>query len=107
GLEITKLDRPNQGVQLAVDLWGTPARIGFYNTFVARPGAARLARGDSDVELEVAAHAEHGVVGLRGPGIASIQGHAESVLSRDGLVTLHALIRHALRPVPSPTGVDA
>lgn len=107
GLKITKLERPNQGVQLAVDLWGTPARIGFYNTFVARPGTARLTRGGTDVALEVAAHAEHGVVGLRGPGIASIQGHAESVLSRDGLVTLHALIRHALRPVPSPAGADA
>ena len=96
GLELTKLPRPNQGVQLEVDLWGTPARIGFYNTFVARPGPARLSRGGVETELEVASHAHHGVVGLRGPGVATIQGHAESVLSRDGLATLHTLIRHAL-----------
>ena len=102
GLEITKLARPNQGVQLAVDLWGEPARIGFYNTFVAQPGPARVARGGVPVELEVAAHPRHGVVGLRGPGTASIQGHAESVLSRDGLATLHRLVRHALGPVAQP-----
>ncbi|USQ75915.1 chorismate-binding protein [Ornithinimicrobium cryptoxanthini] len=96
GLEVTKLARPNQGVQLEVDLWGTPARLGFYNTFVARPGPAVLESAGEQVELEVAADVEHGVVALRGPGVATIQGHAESVLSRDGLVTLHSLIRHTL-----------
>lgn len=96
GLEITKLARPNQGVQIEVDLWGTPARIGFYNTFVASPGPAALDRAGERVELEVSSDPVHGVVALRGPGIATIQGHAESVLSRDGLVTLHTMIRHAL-----------
>src|SRR5690606_8276321 len=81
GLEITKLARPNQGVQLEVDLWGSPALLGFYNTFVARPGSAVVPRAGADVELEVATDPEHGVVALRGPGIATIQGHAESVLS--------------------------
>ncbi|MDO5739957.1 MAG: chorismate-binding protein [Ornithinimicrobium sp.] len=96
GLEIAKLDRPNQGVQLPVDLWGQVRRIGFYNTFVARPPA----RGEASVagrSLELAVHEpDRAVVAMRGPGLASIQGHAESVLSRDGLVTLHGLIRHAL-----------
>ncbi len=98
GMSITKLARPNQGVQIPVDLWGTPARIGFYNTFVARPGTAALPRvGGESVPLAVAVDDLHdAVVGLRGPGVASIQGHAESVLSRDGLTTLHALIRHTL-----------
>ncbi len=98
GMSITKLARPNQGVQIPVDLWGTPARIGFYNTFVARPGEAALPRVGGDwVPLAVAVDDIHdAVVGLRGPGVASIQGHAESVLSRDGLSTLHALIRHTL-----------
>lgn len=94
GLEIAKLSRPNQGVQLPVDLWGEVRRIGFYNTFVARPPEqppVLLGR-----ELEVAVHADgQGVVALRGRGVATIQGHAESVLSRDGLVTLHELLRHA------------
>ncbi|MGB3827629.1 MAG: anthranilate synthase family protein [Ornithinimicrobium sp.] len=98
GMTISKLDRPNQGVQIPVDLWGTVARIGFYNTFVARPGPAVLPRSDGEgMPLAVAVDDIHeAVVGLRGPGVASIQGHAESVLSRDGLTTLHALIRHTL-----------
>ena len=98
GMSITKLAQPNQGVQIPVDLWGTPARIGFYNTFVARPGQAALSRaGGESVPLAVAVDDIHdAVVGLRGPGVASIQGHAESVLSRDGLTTLHGLIRHTL-----------
>jgi len=101
GLEIVKLPRPHQGVQLRVDLWGQPARIGFYNTFVARPGPAVLRVGDEEVRLELAAHTGHdGVVAMRGPGIASLQGHAESVLSKDGLRTLHGLLLHALRGRP-------
>ncbi|MGB3764699.1 MAG: chorismate-binding protein [Ornithinimicrobium sp.] len=97
GMRITKLARPNQGVQIPVDLWGTPARIGFYNTFVARPGPAELPRNGQVTPLAVAVDDIHdAVVGLRGAGVASIQGHAESVLSRDGLRTLHALIRHTL-----------
>jgi phenazine biosynthesis protein phzE len=97
GLEITKLERPNQGVQLAVDLWGRRARLGFYNTFVARPGPASVVRGGSPTPLEVAVDPDHdAVVALRGPGLSTIQGHAESVLSRDGLVVLHELMRYAV-----------
>ncbi|WP_109471618.1 anthranilate synthase family protein [Ornithinimicrobium cavernae] len=106
GLEITKLARPNQGVQLEVDLWGSPVRIGFYNTFVARPGHAVLDGRGGPLELEQSSHPEHGVVALRGPGVASIQGHAESVLSRDGLVTLHEMITHALRPLGQTSAPD-
>ncbi|GAA5168404.1 anthranilate synthase family protein [Ornithinimicrobium tianjinense] len=97
GLEIAKLDRPNQGVQIPVDLWGTVRRIGFYNTFVARPPAPGTQVSVAGRPLEVAVHAPHdAVVGLRGPGLATIQGHAESVLSRDGLVALHGLLSHAV-----------
>ena len=93
GLPISKLPSPNQGIQLPVDLWGEVRRIGFYNTFVARPGRAVL----GGVELEQAVHEpDDAVVALRGPRVATIQGHAESVLSRDGLVALHGLIRQAL-----------
>jgi len=100
GLSIEKLIRPNQGVQIPLDLWGRPALIGFYNTFVARPGVAVLEpspRTSQRRPLQIAVDPIHdAVVGLRGPGVASIQGHAESVLSRDGLATLHTLMRHAI-----------
>ncbi|AXH96226.1 anthranilate synthase family protein [Ornithinimicrobium avium] len=95
GMQIVKLPRPNQGVQLPVDLFGQVRRIGFYNTFVAQPPVGQVSVGGRP--LEVAVHEpDDAVVGLRGPGVATIQGHAESVLSRDGLVTLHGLLRHAL-----------
>lgn len=97
GLEIVKLARPNQGVQIPVDLWGEVRRIGFYNTFVARPPAVGAAVSVGGRPLDVAVHEPHdAVVALRGPGVATIQGHAESVLSRDGLVTVHSLLRQAL-----------
>ena len=39
------------------------------------------------------------VYALRGPGYASVQGHLESILSRDGMTTLERLVSHALSPV--------
>jgi phenazine biosynthesis protein phzE len=39
------------------------------------------------------------VYALRGPGYASVQGHLESILSRDGMATLEQLVSHALTPV--------
>ena len=90
GLPIAALDAPHQGVQHSVDVFGVPATIGFYNTFAARSvdlgGTPRLG-------LEVSAHEESGIVhALRGPGVASVQGHLESVLSMDGLATLDRLV---------------
>jgi phenazine biosynthesis protein phzE len=75
-----------------VDVFGEPASIGFYNTFTARvaPGTQRV--GDT----EVAADAHGDVYALRGPGFASVQGHLESILSRDGMATLERLVAQAL-----------
>ena len=39
------------------------------------------------------------VYALRGPGFASVQGHLESILSRDGMTTLERLVSAALSPV--------
>lgn len=96
GLPIERLDEPHQGVQLEVDWFGLPARIGFYNTFVARgpaAGGVRVAGRELEVTAEPGSSA---VRGLRGPGVATIQGHAESVLSADGLPVLREMVRHAL-----------
>lgn len=92
GLPLVMLDHPHQGVQQAVDVFGEQASIGFYNTFTARvaPGTARV--GDVDV----AADADGDVVALRGAAFASVQGHLESILSRDGMRTLQRLVAHAL-----------
>ncbi|WP_022882956.1 anthranilate synthase family protein [Gryllotalpicola ginsengisoli] len=125
GFPVEPLPAPRQGVQLEVDVFGRPARIGFYNTFGARPfetGAARppqeppfetrppaAPQGSrvAELRLEASVDAEGVVTALRGPGIASIQGHLESVLSPDGLEVLRELACHALAPAPAPAAVRA
>ncbi|WP_243224990.1 anthranilate synthase family protein [Microbacterium sp. CIAB417] len=93
GIDLVPLDSPHQGLQKVVRVFGEDASIGFYNTFTARvtPGTTRV--GD----VEVSADAVTGdVFALRGPRLASIQGHLESILSRDGIRTLERLVMHAL-----------
>ena len=95
GIDLAPLAAPHQGLQKTVDVFGMPASIGFYNTFTARvtPGVARIG------ETEVSADSSGDVYALRGPGYASVQGHLESILSRDGMTTLERLVSHALTPV--------
>jgi len=93
GLGLAPLDSPHQGLQKSVDVFGVPASIGFYNTFTVRVPAGTAEVGAT----QIAADAASGdVYALRGPGYASVQGHLESILSRDGLETLERLITHAL-----------
>ncbi|WP_438353369.1 anthranilate synthase family protein [Microbacterium sp. CJ88] len=108
GIDLAPLDAPHQGLQRTVDVFGEPASIGFYNTFTARvaPGTTRRTTAAADhagphLVAEVAADPASGdVFALRGPGFASVQGHLESILSRDGMTTLERLVTHALAPTP-------
>jgi phenazine biosynthesis protein phzE len=93
GIALTPLDAPHQGLQKAVPVFGEDASIGFYNTFTARvePGTSTVGAA------HVSADPETGdVFALRGSGFASVQGHLESILSRDGIRTLERLVAHAL-----------
>ncbi|TQJ32551.1 chorismate-binding protein [Microbacterium sp. SLBN-146] len=94
-IDLAPLAAPHQGLQKSVDVFGQTASIGFYNTFTARvaPGTASVA------EAELATDAGGDVYAIRGAGFASVQGHLESILSRDGLTTLERLVAHALTPV--------
>jgi len=105
GIDLQPLAKPHQGLQKTVDVFGEPASIGFYNTFTARVAPGDTRRGmtvgagsvTTEIVTDVAADAETGdVYALRGPGYASVQGHLESILSRDGMRTLERLIAHAL-----------
>ncbi|GAA3644896.1 anthranilate synthase family protein [Microbacterium marinilacus] len=103
GIGLAPLASPHQGLQKTVDVFGEPASIGFYNTFTARvlPGVARLTPSETRVgavgTVEIAADPSTGdVYALRGRGFASVQGHLESILSRDGMHTLERLVDHAL-----------
>lgn len=93
GIPLVPLDAPHQGVQKAVPVFGEEASVGFYNTFTAR-----VAPGTGEVGgAEVSADPVNGdVYALRGEGFASVQGHLESILSRDGIRTLRRLAEHAL-----------
>lgn len=93
GIGLAPLAAPHQGLQKSADVFGRPASIGFYNTFTARVPVGT----DRVGETEVSADPISGdVYALRGPGYASVQGHLESILSRDGLETLERLVSHAL-----------
>ncbi|WP_245819783.1 anthranilate synthase family protein [Rhodococcoides yunnanense] len=90
GLEIALLDRPQQGVQRRVEVFGEPRTVGFYNTFVAV---------NADIAgAEVSADGGE-VNALRGPGFESIQFHPESVLSTEGIDILAGLVQRLLTPV--------
>ncbi|MCW4458052.1 chorismate-binding protein [Microbacterium sp. MPKO10] len=100
GLDVEALAAPRQGVQRAINVFGTSARIGFYNTFAAVSGGRDLTprRG-----LEISQDAESGMVhALRGTRIASVQGHLESVLSPDGIDLLDMLISGIVVPEATP-----
>ncbi|MBO0980620.1 chorismate-binding protein [Microbacterium sp. SD291] len=93
GIDLAPLDTPHQGLQKAVPVFGEDASIGFYNTFTARvaPGTTKV--GDAGVSADPATG---DVYALRGERFASVQGHLESILSRDGIRTLERLVTQAL-----------
>lgn len=92
GIPLTPLDAPHQGLQKLVPIFGEEASIGFYNTFTARVTSGTTQQGAA----EVSADSETGdVYALRGAHFASVQGHLESILSRDGIHTLERLVGHA------------
>jgi len=93
GIALAPLAAPHQGLQKTVEVFGTPASIGFYNTFTARVPAGTAALGETQVSADAASG---DVYALRGPGYASVQGHLESILSRDGLATLERLVASAI-----------
>ncbi|WDV52370.1 anthranilate synthase family protein [Streptomyces coeruleorubidus] len=97
GLELVRRPVPNQGVQREIDLFGARERVGFYNTFAARsaldafevPGVGLVEASRDEETGEV--HA------LRGPGFASMQFHAESVLTQDGVRVVGDALEGVLR----------
>ena len=93
GVELAPLDAPHQGVQKTVPVFEEDASVGFYNTFTARVAPGTTTVGPA----EVSADPDTGdVYALRGERFASVQGHLESILSRDGIRTLERLAGHAL-----------
>jgi 2-amino-4-deoxychorismate synthase len=87
GLPLVRLARPNQGRQRMIDLFGTPAVVGFYNTFVARADTDQF--GPVTVSRDPATGE---VFAMRGPRFRSLQFHPESILSADGVRVVAELL---------------
>ncbi|WP_354639714.1 anthranilate synthase family protein [Kitasatospora camelliae] len=99
GLPLARKAVPYQGAQETVDLFGTRRTVGFYNTFTARCTDADTARLAAE-GVEVARDPRTGDVhALRGPGFASLQFHPESVLTREGVDIVAALLHPEAAPV--------
>jgi phenazine biosynthesis protein phzE len=95
GLPVQRLARPNQGRQAHVTIDGTRRAVGFYNSFAARTADDRVAVPGRSA-AEVVRGLDDQVIGLRGPGLATIQFHAESFLTEDGPAILRDVVDHAV-----------
>ncbi len=96
GFPLVRREAPNQGVQQEIDFFGTRQRVGFYNTFAAR-STEEKAECEGVGLVEVSRDADTGEVhALRGPHFASMQFHAESVLTEDGVRLVGALLTEVL-----------
>ncbi|GAA3859953.1 anthranilate synthase family protein [Streptomyces sedi] len=98
GLPLVRADRPRQGDQRRIDLFGTPRVVGFYSSYRAHctdaAAEALAARG-----TRVSRERSGAVHALRGPGFAGVQFHPESVLTLDGPGIAAELLRPAGAPV--------
>jgi 2-amino-4-deoxychorismate synthase len=84
GLPLVRCRRSNQGRQREIDLFGDPETVGLYNTFAAHCEDDKLDLTGVGL-VEVSHDVDTGeVFALRGPHFASMQFHAESVLTRGG-----------------------
>jgi phenazine biosynthesis protein phzE len=89
GLPIVRREVPNQGTQAELDLFGTRARMGFYNTFAAVADRDVLTVPDIRGPVEISRDAvTNEVFATRGPFFRSVQFHPESILSEHGVAVL-------------------
>lgn len=102
GLTLRRQDRPSQGEQKEIDLFGSRERVGLYNTFTALSTSDSFVPPGRADEVTVSRESGTGAVhALRGTRFSSFQFHAESVLTQQGRRllgdTLAALLERAGR----------
>jgi len=99
GFDLVRRVHPNQGVQKEIDLFGRRRVVGFYNTFALHSPVDERLCPPLAGKVAVCRDARSGQVhSLRGPGFCSLQFHAESILSRDGLAILAETMDALLAP---------
>jgi phenazine biosynthesis protein phzE len=77
GLRVDRLPRPDQGRQTPINLFGTPHRVGFYNSYVVR------APDHPIPDLTFSLDGDR-VQAIRGELVTGLQFHPESVLTTAG-----------------------
>lgn len=105
GLALLRRDRPNQGTQHRICLFGQAEPVGFYNSYAARHTSDWLVGAPlaSDA-IEVCRDQQTGEVhALRGARFVSTQFHLESVLTQRGTEILADLMAWV---VGEPSGAD-
>jgi len=83
-------------VQREIDLFGSREWVGFYNSFVAKCEASAITvngTGHVEVSRDLASNEVHA---LRGDRFASIQFHAESLLTRRGVDIIASNVKRVL-----------
>ncbi len=91
GYEVRKKEKPLQGSQLEINLFGNREKVGFYNTFAAakEPGESRHEYATLDGSHELAA--------IKGETFIGFQFHPESILTKNGFVILQRVLFYLLR----------
>ncbi|HTJ40219.1 MAG TPA: anthranilate synthase family protein [Dactylosporangium sp.] len=90
-LPLRRKASPYQGMQRDIDLFGRPAKVGFYSTFTATCPGPELDTPYGPVEMS-RDPVNGDVHALRGRTFASLQFHPESVLSQHGIDLLRSLL---------------
>ncbi|MBB4912831.1 anthranilate synthase family protein [Actinophytocola algeriensis] len=96
GLPVSRCPAPNQGTRSEIDMFGEREVVGFYNSFAARSGTDVFHHHRAG-RVEVSRDPGTGEVhALRAPHFATMQFHAESVLTKDGPRILATRIKEVL-----------
>ncbi len=90
GYSVQKKERPLQGSQLEINLFGSLEKVGFYNTFAAQKEA-----GDDRHEYATLGESNE-IVAIKGESFIGYQFHPESILTKNGFVILQQALTHLL-----------
>lgn len=96
GLKLIRKFPPNQGMQREINYFGKHELVGFYNTFAAQCAnnqAEHLNKNRIKVSRDIGSSE---VYALKGPYFASMQFHAESLLTCNGIEIIASTIKGIL-----------